>query len=420
MRPAAALKHAAAYALSAVKWLPAAALIGLVGGAVGAAFHFSVQYVAGFRLADFRALYLLPVGAVMICLLYRLFRLPEDIGTNLVLEAIRSEQRVPAALTPVIFLGTVLTHFVGGSAGREGAALQLGGSVASAVARLLRVHEEQERHLLILCGMAAVFSALFGTPATAAIFVLEVVSVGRFYYFALLPCLTASAVAFGLSRLVGGGMVRLTFAFSGPLTAVLTLQTAALAVLCALLSILFCVVVHRCSHYAVKYLKNPYLRALILGAALLGMTLLTGGQTYNGAGMDFVERAVSGGQINWYDFLLKLIFTAITLAAGYKGGEIVPAFFVGAAFGAVAGPLLWMDAGFAAAVGMIAVFCGVLNCPFASVFLGVEVFGGAYLLPIVVTCAVSYIFSGYFGLYSSQHILRSKVGTELIDRHVDE
>jgi H+/Cl- antiporter ClcA len=144
--------------------------------------------------------------------------------------------------------------------------------------------------------------------------------------------------------------------------------------------------------------------------------MLSGTRTYNGAGMDFVERAVAGEGVDWYAFLLKLIFTAVTLAAGYKGGEIVPTFFVGAAFGAVVGPLLGLNASFAAAIGMIGMFCGVVNCPFAALFLAIEIFGGACLVPFAVTCALCYVFSGYFGLYSSQHILRSKVGTELIDR----
>lgn len=414
------LKSAARYCFSAVKWIPAAALVGLVGGGVGTAFHAAIGYVTQYRLGHAWLLCFLPVGAIVIDLLYQLFRLPRNAGTNLVLEAIRSKSRVPATMAPVIFLGTVLTHLAGGSAGREGAALQLGGSLASDVALLLRVRKEEDRHLLILCGMAAVFAALFGTPATAAVFVLEVVTVGRFFYFALLPCLTAATVAFELAKLLGTEPTQFVIGYTGPVDALLTLQTAGLAVLCALVSILFCVAIHRSEHHAVRLLKQPKLRALVLGAALLGLTLLSGGQRYNGAGMEAVSSAVAGQPVAWYDFLVKMLFTAATLAAGYKGGEIVPAFFVGATFGAFAGPLLGMDAGFAAAIGTVAVFCGVVNCPFASVFLAIEIFGGRYLLPVFVTCAVSYIFSGYFGLYSSQHIVRSKVGTELIDRSVDE
>lgn len=420
MHPVKVLRSAAAYALSALKWLPAAVLIGAMGGVVGAVFHHAIGAATAFRLGHAWVLFLLPVGAILIDLLYRLFRLPDSAGTNLVLEAIYSTTRVPVRLAPVIVLGTVMTHFFGGSAGREGAALQIGGSLAYGVARLLRVEGEEEQNLLLLCGMAAVFAALFGTPVTAAIFVIEVISVGRFIYSGLLPTLASSLTAFGLSQLLGGEAVRLDLAFAGPVTAVLVLQTAALAVLGAVMSIVFCVVVHRCARISEKLLTNPFLRSFVLGALLLGMTLLSGGQAFNGAGMETVERAVAGERIAWYAFILKLLFTAVTLAAGYRGGEIVPLFFVGAAFGAVAGPLLGMDAGLAAAIGMVALFCGAVNCPMASAFLAVEVFGGGYLSLMMVTCAVSYIFSGYFGLYSSQHIVRSKVGNELIDRHAEE
>ena len=414
-KTAQAVRSAARYALAAVRWLPAAVLIGLLGGAVGAAFHHGIRLAAAFRAAHDWVIYLLPVGAILIALLYRALRLPPDAGTNLVLEAVRSEQRVPLSLAPAMFIATVLTQFVGGSAGREGAALQIGGSLAQGAAKLLRIREEHH-HLLVLCGMAAVFSALFGTPVAAAIFVLEVASVGRFLYSALVPTLCASLTAGAVAGLLQGEVVRMTLPLAGPVGVVLTLQTAVLAVLCAILSILFCVAVHQTGHAAAHVLKNPWLRALVLGAALLGLTLLSGGRTYNGAGMDFVEHAVAGAHVDWYGFLLKLIFTAITLAAGYKGGEIVPTFFVGAAFGAVVGPLLGLEAGYAAAIGMIGMFCGVVNCPFAALFLAVEIFGGAGLVPFTVTCALCYVFSGYFGLYSSQHILRSKVGTELIDR----
>ena len=412
-----ALRSAARYAFAAVRWLPAAALVGLLGGAVGAAFHHAIRLAAAFRAGHDWVIFLLPVGAVLIALLYRALRLAPEAGTNLVLEAVRREKQVPLQLAPAMLLSTVLTQFVGGSAGREGAALQIGGSLAEGVAKLLRIKEEN-RHLLILCGMAAVFSALFGTPVAAAIFVLEVASVGRFLYSALVPCLCASLTAAGVTGLLHGEVVRMTLPAPEGSAALLTLQTAALAVACALLSILFCIAVHRAGVLSARYLKNAYVRAIVLGCLLLGLTLLSGTRIYNGAGMDFVERAVAGEAVDWYAFLLKLIFTAVTLAAGYKGGEIVPTFFVGAAFGAFAGPLLGLDAGYAAAIGMIGMFCGVVNCPFASLFLAVEIFGGAYLMPFAVTVALCYVFSGYFGLYSSQHILRSKVGSELIDRTV--
>ena len=410
-----AVRQAAAYAFAGVRWLPVAFLIGLLCGAVGVAFHHAIRLAAGFRAGHDWVIYLLPVGAVVIVLLYQGLRLAPDAGTNLVLEAVRSEKKVPPLLAPAMLIATVLTQLVGGSAGREGAALQIGGALAGGAARLLRIKDENH-HLLILCGMAAVFSALFGTPVGAAVFVLEVASVGRFLYSALLPTLCASLTAAELARLLEGEVVRMNLPVLSGSSLLLTGQTAVLAILCAVLSIVFCVAVHQAGHLAERYLKNRCLRALVLGAALLGLTLLSGGRTFNGAGMDFVERAVAGEGVVWYAFALKLVFTAVTLAAGYKGGEIVPTFFVGAAFGAAVGPLLGLDPAFAAAVGMIGMFCGVVNCPFASLLLAVEIFGGAYLMPFAVTCALCYVFSGYFGLYSSQHILRSKVGSELIDR----
>ena len=410
-----AVRQAAEYAFAGVRWLPVAVLIGLICGAVGAAFHHGIRLAAGFRASHDWVIYLLPVGAVLIALLYDALRLAPDVGTNLVLEALRSDKQVPPALAPAMFIATVLTQFVGGSAGREGAALQIGGSLADGVAHALHIKEENH-HLLILCGMAAVFAALFGTPVGAAVFVLEVASVGRFLYSALLPTLCASLTAAEVSRLLRGEVMRMALPVLEGSGALRLGQTVVLAVACAILSIVFCVAVHQAGHLAGRYLKNRYLRAFVLGTALLGLTLLSGSRSFNGAGMDFVERAVAGEHVAWYAFALKLIFTAVTLAAGYKGGEIVPTFFVGAAFGAVVGPLLGLDASFAAAIGMIGMFCGVVNCPFASLLLAIEIFGGVYLGPFAVTCALCYVFSGYFGLYSSQHILRSKVGTELIDR----
>ncbi|MCD7903731.1 MAG: chloride channel protein [Oscillospiraceae bacterium] len=409
-----AIGRAAVYTRDAAKHLLAAALLGFCGGVVGAAFVLCMEWVTAFRTAHPWTLLLLPVGAAAIVLLYRVLRLSPETGTNRVIETVRRQERIPVALLPAIFLGTVLTQFVGGSAGKEGAALQLGGSIASGLQRVFRIPEE-EQPLWICCGMAAVFSAVFGTPVAAAVFVLEVVDVGRFRYAALAPCLTASFCAFFLSRLLGMEPTRLFIVFDGAATPVCGLQGAALGLLCGGLSILFCLAIHTLGHKAAAWAGNPYLRAVAGGVILLGLTWLSGSQTYNGAGLSVIAQAVGGGGVAWYAFAAKLLFTAVTLACGYKGGEIVPAFFVGAAFGAVAGPLLGLDASLAAALGMIAVFSGAVNCPIAAVVLSVEVFGADYLMPMTAAASLAYVSSAYFGLYSSQRILYSKVGPERID-----
>jgi len=333
-----------------------------------------------------------------------------------VIDAIRTDQGVPLRLLPVIFLSTVLTHFFGGSAGREGAALQLGGSLGFQISRLFRFNEK-DSHLLTLCGMAAVFSALFGTPVTAVLFVLEVIAVGELYYAGLVPCLMSSLVAFALARFAGVEPIRYALGFSEPMTWFNTLQSAGLAVACAVLSICFCVAVHRGETLAHRYLPHPIPRAVVGGAVLLGLSVLVGAQTYNGIGMNVVSAALAGEQTDWYSFAMKILFTAVTLAAGFRGGEIVPTFFIGATFGAVVGPLIGMDPGFAAAISMIAMFCGVVNCPVASIFLAIEVFGANYLILFAVAVAVSYVLSGYYGLYSSQRIVYSKLRMEFINRN---
>lgn len=401
-------ERAGRYIVTVLKWLPLAAVVGALSGVLGAAFHGAIEYVTAFRLAHGWTIYLLPVGAVVIFLFYRLCSIPSKMGTDLIIEAARSRKRVPLALVPAVFVGTVLTHFVGGSAGREGAALQLGGGLGNWLGRVFRLKAD-ESHMITLCGMAAVFSALFGTPVTAALFVLEVTTVGSFYYAGLLPCLTAALTAFGVSGLLGAEPVRLAVVVGQALSTPNMLRVAGLGVACGAVSILFCVCIEQGKHWARRLVTNKYVRAVIGGAIVLGLTLLIGSQRYNGAGMELVADAVAGGEINWYDFLLKLLFTVVTIAAGYRGGEIVPTFFVGAAFGAVFGPLLGLNTGLAAAIGMVAAFCGVTNCPVASVFLGVEVFGGEYMLFFMIACAMSYVCSGYFSLYSSQTVAFSKV-----------
>ena len=197
------------------------------------------------------------------------------------------------------------------------------------------------------------------------------------------------------------------------------LPVLVLAIGCALVSILFCRGLRETGRMAARLLPNPYWRAAIGGALIIGLTLLAGSTDYNGAGMELVERAVSG-EANAWAWLLKLLFTAVTIGFGFKGGEVVPSFFVGACFGCVLGGLLGLPAGFGAAIGLVAVFCGVVNCPFASIFLSIELFGAGGLLYFAVACAVSYLLSGYCGLYSSQTILYSKMRAEFINIHTNE
>lgn len=408
--------HIGAYPAALGKWLAVGGLIGGIGGIIGSVFHIGVNYATQVRLAHPWVLYLLPVLGVIIAGLYRVTKV-EGKDTNAVIESVHFGKNVPVLLVPVIFVSTVLTHLGGGSAGREGAALQIGGGIGHTTGRLLHLGEK-DLPLATLCGMSAVFSALFGTPLTAAVFAMEVISVGVFYYAGLIPCLTAALVGYLVSLMMKVPPTRFAVADPG-LDAWTMVLVILLAIGCAVVSILFCRGLQETGRRAARLLPNPFIRAFVGGVLVIGLTLLVGNTDYNGAGMEVVGRAI-GGEVGGWAWLLKLLFTAVTIGFGFKGGEVVPSFFVGACFGCVLGGFLGLPAGFGAAIGLVAVFCGAVNCPIASVFLSIELFGTGDLLYFAMACAISYLLSGYCGLYSSQTILYSKMRAEFINIHTNE
>ena len=407
--------HIGQYAVTLLKWMVLGGVIGLVGGIIGSLFHIGVDTATQARLAHPWVLYLMPVGGLAIVGLYRLTK-TEGKGTNDIIASVHFGEQVPGLLVPVIFVSTVITHLCGGSAGREGAALQIGGGIGYQAGRLLRLGEK-DLPLATLCGMSGVFAALFGTPLTATVFALEVISVGVLYYAGLVPCLTAALTGYLVSVLMGVPPTRFTVTVPG-LEVRTMLLVMVLALLCAVVSILFCRGLHGVEHLMKRTLKNPYLRVGVGAAVLIGLTLLTNGD-YNGAGMEVIGRAIAGQADPWA-WVWKLLFTAITIGCGFKGGEVVPSFFVGAAFGCVAAGWLGLPAGFGAAMGLVSVFCGAVNCPLASIILSVELFGSGDLLYFAMACSISYLISGYCGLYSSQTILYSKLRAEFINVRTHE
>lgn len=406
------LKGTVKYILTVLQWVGLAIVTGIICGFIGTAFHYSVDYVTEIRTEHPFVLYFLPLGGVVIALLYKLFKL-EGIGTDKVIDAVKGPDNVPVLLVPLIFVSTVITHFLGGSAGREGAALQLGGGIATGIGKIFKLNR-REMHIITLSGMSALFAALFGTPITAAIFSLEVICVGTMYYSAIIPTVISALVAFYVSYLCGVEPVRFSLPVSIEAEPVNFLKTGFLSILIAILSIVFCLTIHVFHRQAEKYIKNSYLRGFIGGALVIILTLVFG-TDYNGAGMNIVERAILEGRTEPFAFLLKLIFTAVSIGFGFKGGEIVPTFFVGATFGCVAAPLLGLDNSFGAAIGLVCLFCAVVNCPIASVILSIELFGSDNILFFTMACAISYTLSGYYSLYSSQTVLSSKVRDEIIN-----
>ena len=393
----------------AVQWLLRAVPIGLVCGIVGTAFHLSVEYVTELRAAQPWLLFCLPVAGLAIVALYKITKC-EGVGTNNVIRAVQSGEPVSILLVPAIFLGTVLTHLCGGSAGREGAALQMGGSIGWNMGRLLRL-SDHARRTATLSGMAAFFSALFGTPLTAALFAMMVEDVGLTFTSAFVPAFTSALIAYGVS--VSCGLSPTGFAVTAPeLTLVTALQAAALGLLCALVSRLFCWTLHTLEHEIPKRVPNPWVRVAGGAVAVVAFSYLFGVGRYNGAGMGVITAAVEQGSALPWDFVCKIFLTALTLAVGFKGGEVVPSFFIGATFGCVVGPLLGLPAGFAAAVGLVSVFCGATNALIPSILLGFELFSGQGLELIALGCGVCYMLSGHHGLYSSQTFVTNKLRPE--------
>ena len=331
-----------------LQWLLLAVPTGLVCGVVGTAFHLSVEYVTELRAAQSWLLLCLPLAGLAIVALYKVTKC-EGVGTNNVIRAVQSGEPVSLLLVPAIFLGTVLTHLCGGSAGREGAALQMGGSIGWNVGKLLHL-SDYVRRTATISGMAAFFSALFGTPLTAALFAMMVEDVGLTFTSAFMPAFTSALIAYGVSLFFGIAPTNFVLNSIPHLTLETALQTALLGIACAAVTRLFCWTLHT--------------------------------------------------------------LTALTRAVGFKGGEVVPSFYIGATFGCIAGPWLGLPAGFAGAIGLVCVFCGATNALIPSILLGFELFGGQGLELIALGCGVCYMLSGHYGLYSSQTFVTNKLRPE--------
>lgn len=411
------LKHNGARAFSLLKWLVFSILMGLLCGLVGAVFYKGVALATAARVAHPYFLFLLPVGGCAIVFLYRRMGFQKAIGTNLVLDAIHSGDVIPLRLSLLIFISTIFSHLSGASVGREGAALQIGGSLGQNVGKLFNF-DDNDRNTITMCGMSAVFSALFGTPIAASFFSMEVVSVGIMHYAALVPCVIASVVARATASRLGAPAPFYEIAKEIPAASILTVSKAALlAAIAGLVSILFVLALHAASAMEKKFFSSRYMQALIGGLILLLLTFLTGfsDQRYNGAGVQVIADAMKG-DVHGYDFLLKILFTAISIACAYKGGEIVPSFYIGATFGSAFASLIGLPPALGAAVGIGGIFVGVTNCPVTALLICFELFGMSGWTYYLIGVALAYVVSGYFGVYSSQTIVYSKYRSNYINK----
>ncbi len=398
------------------------AVVGSIAGLVGSAFLWGMNHASQLFLASEEAaaesgyprlLFALPVVGVAIVALYSVARTSIDAGTNQVVEALVSEKKPSLLLAPLIFASSIMTQVCGGSAGREGAALQLGGCVGLGVGRALRFHATGLK-MAIFCGMAGGFSAVFGAPLTAAFFAVEVGCVGLVYYPALLPSLVSAAVASGIAKSLGFAPFFCALPVFPSTSALLIARVLLLGLLCGLTSVFFCTAIRVATKSMARRFSNDYWRIIFGGSLVATATVLLGTNAYNGTGALLVERATQG-DANLQDCALKILLTAATLGAGFKGGEIVPLLAVGSTFGCAWGELLGIEPSLGAALGMTALFCGATNCPIAALLLGMEFFGAQNALLFALACAATYAVSGRSGLYKSQKLAFSKASGRAVD-----
>ena len=353
--------------------LLSAVMVAVLCGGIGALFAYTLKTANSLFLKYDWLLFMLPVGGLLSVLLCNALKVNGQ-NTSTVFKAAKGQEKVSPLLSVAAFLGTTITQLFGGSAGKEGASLQIGGSVASPIAKLFGIKDENG-NILLLCGLTAVFSAVFMLPLAALAFALEIVFISRKFYFkAIVPLAVSSYGAYYVSNFLGTKHEKFSlgklpkFGFNN------MLKVLAVIVICSAGCLAFCLTIKYTEMLFKKLFKNPYLKVVFGGVLIILLTLLVGNRDYNGGGMNIIEYVLHGGQTVAYAFALKILFTAITDAAGFKGGEIIPALYIGATLGAAVGGLIGLPPVFCAALGMVVLYGGGTKCMVSALFLGIEMF----------------------------------------------
>jgi H+/Cl- antiporter ClcA len=390
--------------LHLLKWIVLGTLVGLIAGAAGAAFLETLTWATDLRAAHPWLLALLPLGGLAVGLAYHYGGGRADEGNNLIIDEIHEPRGwVPKRMAPLVFVGTIVTQLFGGSAGREGTSIQMSGSLTDWASRILRLDSE-DRRMMLIAAIAGGFGAVFGVPLAGAVFALEVQSVGRVKYEALVPCLTASIVGDLVVRGLGVRHTPTPQLGEVSLQAGLLGKVALAGLAFGLASVLFIELTHGFKRAFRSLIPWAPARPFAGGFVIIAMTLLVGSQTYNGLSLGLIGEALSGGDVPTWAFLLKILFTAVTLGALFQGGEVTPLFVIGATLGATLAGVLGVPVTLLAALGFVAVFAGATNTPLACTIMGAELFGSGAVVYFATACVISFVFSSHRGIYGTQRV----------------
>jgi H+/Cl- antiporter ClcA len=396
-----------------LQWVGLGALVGIATGIASAVFLLALERATRFRTDHEVIVYALPVAGLVIGFVYERWGKSIKGGNNLILDTIHDgAEQIPLRMAPMVLVGTVLTHLFGGSAGREGTAVQMGASLADAISHRLGVKSETRTQLLA-AGIAGGFGSVFGTPIAGALFGLEVVCLGRMEYDALLPALVAALVGDFVTRHLGVVHTPYPVVSYVELTPLVLGKLAVMGVAMALATIAFVELTHRLKHLMERRIPRLPVRMFLGGCAIVLLWKCIGTSDYLGLGVPMILKAFSDPRLPAYAFAAKLVFTAVTLGSGYLGGEVTPLFFVGATLGSVVARLLGLPIELGAGMGIAAVFGAAANTPIALSIMAVELLGAATLPHVVIVTLIAYLLSGHRGIYPAQRILLRKHGGRL-------
>lgn len=395
---------------SFLQWLSLGALVGAACGCASALFLWSLDRVTQVRLDNEWLVYALPIAGLVVGLVFERWGKPIRGGNNLILDTLHDDaEQIPLRMAPMVLGASLITHLFGGSAGREGTAVQMGASLADEIAHRFGVSRLTRREILA-AGMAGGFGSVFGTPIAGALFGLEVVSVGRMSYEALLPALVAAVVGNAVTHALGIVHTPYPAVAVLPLDALLMAKWLVFGGAVALVTVAFVELTHRLRGLYEARLRSLPVRLAVGGAVIVAAWKLVGTSDYLGLGIPVIQRSFTDPALPIDAFAMKLVFTALTVGAGYIGGEVTPLFFVGAALGNVLARLLGLPLAMGAGVGMAAVFGAAANTPIALSVMAVELLGAPILPHVFIVTVTAYLLTGHRGIYPAQRITRAKHG----------